>query len=267
LNRKQKEALVIALSEKGKTYREITKEAGVSPNTIKAILNKAGLDQNTSISSRAFELFSEGKTPLQVAIALNQEAEEAIRYHRQYLMLLGCTEFTRVYPQIKDNPWPYVNLVKLAQNSGISEGEVTELLEISKGHLPRVRLEYDRVNEEISSHKAELNSWRAELNNIARTYQQFVDRNIELKRREDELLLSVGELEARERELQKTTTELEQRLSGLRENNACNDNLNLKVKQEEAIHMNDVFIPPSSMEFDYRRPNGNFYASQYSRSS
>ena len=45
MNKKQKEALVIALSEKGKTYREITKEAGVSPNTIKTIVNKAGLDQ------------------------------------------------------------------------------------------------------------------------------------------------------------------------------------------------------------------------------
>jgi DNA-binding CsgD family transcriptional regulator len=32
LNKKQKEARVLALAEKGKTYREITKEAGVSPN-------------------------------------------------------------------------------------------------------------------------------------------------------------------------------------------------------------------------------------------
>ena len=35
MDRKQKEVLVIALPEKGKTYREITKEAGVSPNIIK----------------------------------------------------------------------------------------------------------------------------------------------------------------------------------------------------------------------------------------
>jgi lambda repressor-like predicted transcriptional regulator len=62
MNKKQKEALVIALYEKGKTYREITKEAGVSPNTIKAVLNKAGLDQTTSISSRVFELYSQEKT-------------------------------------------------------------------------------------------------------------------------------------------------------------------------------------------------------------
>ena len=83
MDRKQKEALVIALSD-----REITKEAGVSPNTIKAILNKAGLDQTTSISSRVFELYSQDKTPLQVAITLGLKSEEALRYHQEYFMLL-----------------------------------------------------------------------------------------------------------------------------------------------------------------------------------
>ena len=58
MDRKQKEALILSLAERGKSYRENTKEAGVSSNTIKAILNKAGLDQTTSISSRVFELYS-----------------------------------------------------------------------------------------------------------------------------------------------------------------------------------------------------------------
>ena len=137
MDRKQKEALVIALSENGKTYREITKEAGVSPNTIKAILNNAGLDQTTSISSRVFELYSQNKTPLDVAITLGLKSEEALRYHQEYFLLLGCYEFTKIYLQIKDNPWAYVNLVNLAQNSGIAEGEIVELLKIANGHLPR----------------------------------------------------------------------------------------------------------------------------------
>ena len=196
MGRKQKEALVLALAEKGKTYREITKEAGVSPNTIKAVLNKAGLDESASISSRAFELFSEGKTPLEVAIKLNREANEAIRLHQEYFMLLGCTEFTRVYLQIKDNPWPFVNLVKLTQNSGMSNGEIVELLKIANGYLPRVRLEYDRA-------KAELSSLKAEITNSVRIYQDFCDRNAALKNREDELQLSIKELKTTKVELQK----------------------------------------------------------------
>ncbi|MGC2309667.1 MAG: hypothetical protein WA461_14790 [Nitrososphaeraceae archaeon] len=94
MDRKQKEALVLALAEKGKTYREITKEAGVSPNTIKAVLNKAGLDETASISSRAFELYVQQKTPVEVAIALNLKAKETIDYYHGYFILSNSTEFT-----------------------------------------------------------------------------------------------------------------------------------------------------------------------------
>ena len=180
VDKKQKEALVMALLEKGETYREITKKAGVSPNTIKAIANKAGLDESTSISSRAFELYVQQKTPIDVAIALNLEAKEAIRYHQEYFMLLGITEFTKAYLQVKDNPWPFINLVNLVQKARIGDAEVAELLKITNGYLPRVRLEYDRIKEEINLSKSELNSWKAEVNNAARTYQLFCDRNLVL---------------------------------------------------------------------------------------
>ena len=204
---RKKEAFIVALAEKGKTYREITKEAGVSPNTIKAVLNRAGLDESTSISSRAFELFSEGKTPLEAAIKLNREANEVIRLHQEYFMLLGCTEFTKIYLQIKDNPWPFVDLVKLAQNSRIRDGEVVELLKIANGYLPRVRLECDRFKEEKNSLEAELNSCKTELSNTVRTYQDFCDRNLKLKKREDELQLSITELEVKAAELNESSSQ------------------------------------------------------------
>ena len=255
MSKKQKEDLVTALLEKGETYREITKQAGVSPNTIKAVANKMGLDQNTSVSSRALELYVKQKTPLQVAIELDIKAEDAMHLYHQYFMLLGITEFTKVYLQIKDNPWPYVNLVQLTQIARMGDGEVIELLKIANGYLPRVRLEYDSLTEKKSSLEAELNSWKAELSNTARTYQQFVDWNIELKKREDELQLSINELEIKEAKLQKTT-ERKQHLAEFQENNLYNDNLNLEIKQEEVIFTNDVFISPSNRVIDYHQ-NGN----------
>jgi hypothetical protein len=121
VDKKQKEALVMALLEKGETYREITKKAGVSPNTIKAIANKAGLSKITSESSRAFELYVQQKTPLEVAIELNLEADKAIHYYHDYFKLLGITEFTRVYLLVKDNPMAFVNLFELCQNSNTTE--------------------------------------------------------------------------------------------------------------------------------------------------
>ena len=71
-------------------------------------------------------------------------------------MLLGCTEFTKVYLQIKDNPWPYADLVRLTKNAGMNDGDVVELLRIANGHLHSVRHEYDRLKGEISSLKANL---------------------------------------------------------------------------------------------------------------
>lgn len=102
MDKKQKEALVLAMLEKGESYRDIAQKAKVSPNTIKMLANRAGLDESTSISSRTFELYVQQKTPVEVAIALNIEAKEAIRYHQEYIMLLGLTEFTKIYIQIKD---------------------------------------------------------------------------------------------------------------------------------------------------------------------
>jgi uncharacterized small protein (DUF1192 family) len=90
--------------------------------------------------------------------------------------------------------------------------------------------------------KAELDSWKAELSNTVRIYQQFCDKNLELKKREDELLFTVGELEARVSELQKTITRLEERLAELRENNAENANLDPEVFMLAPI---DRFIPTS----------------------
>ncbi|MGA9316886.1 MAG: hypothetical protein WBV84_02410 [Nitrososphaeraceae archaeon] len=256
MDKKQKEALVLALLEKGESYRNIAQKAKVSPNTIKAVSNRAGLDETTSLSSRAFELYVQQKTPVEVAIALNLEAKEAIRFHQEYIMLLGLTEFTKVYIHIKDNPWPYVNLARLVQNAGMGDGEVVELLRITNGYLPRVRLEYDRVKEEKNSLQAELNSWKAELNNIARTYQQFVDRNVALKKRENELRQTISKLEARERELQKTTTEFQQHRSMLMENTTDTANLNSEVKHEDIMSTNDVLIPPLDTAVNYN-PNEN----------
>ena len=225
MDRKQKEALVIALSENGKTYREITKEAGVSPNTIKAILNKAGLDQATSISSRVFELYSQDKTPLEVAITLGLNSEEVLRYHQEYYMLLGCYEFTKVYLQIKDNPWAYVNLVKLALNSGMSDDEVIELLKIASRHLPRVQLEYDRL-------KAELNSLEDEKNNSTKGYHRLCNEISGMKTTRDQLQLTIRESKEEKTKLELQKIRLQNFVNDFQDNNIKYNNVKQTIKGE-----------------------------------
>jgi transposase len=102
LTRQQRERLVLDLYyNQGKTYREISKEARISPRDIGVILNKAveekteakgqqdnntdtekNQEQHLSLSTQAYKLFSERKTPLEVSIALNLRESEATKFCR-----------------------------------------------------------------------------------------------------------------------------------------------------------------------------------------
>jgi transposase len=90
--RQERERLVLDLYNQGKTIREIAKEARMSFRDIGVILNKAveekteGIKQQDdaeenceqeqeqqylSLAAQAYKLFSDRKTPLEVAIELN----------------------------------------------------------------------------------------------------------------------------------------------------------------------------------------------------
>ena len=103
-----------------------------------------------------------------------------------------------------------------------------------------------------------MDSTKAELSNTVKTYQNFCDRNLALKNREDELLLSAGELESREDELQKTISGLEERLSELQEYNSYRDFLNPEVKQQNIISTDDILMPQPENAINHSNENGIF---------
>ena len=80
---------------------------------------------------------------------------------------------------------------------------------------------------------------KAEINNSVRIYQQFCDRNVELKNREDELLHSISILENKRSEFEKTISELKQHVSKLQENDIDNSDVNAEVKLEDTILTNN----------------------------
>ena len=73
--------------------RDYKRGRGVSKHD-QGSFEQAGLDETASISSRAFELYVQQKTPVEVAIALNLKAKETIVYYHGYFMLPNSTEFT-----------------------------------------------------------------------------------------------------------------------------------------------------------------------------
>jgi predicted transcriptional regulator len=116
LTKEEKERHVIDLYSQGKTYRQIAEEVRISPNDIHAILKKKEEEKNNNavtnnqkqrqeLSSKAYELFSQGKKPLQVAIALNIRQSEATKYYREYWKLRGLQMLDSLYIKTNGKIW------------------------------------------------------------------------------------------------------------------------------------------------------------------
>ena len=126
LTRQERERLVLDLYNQGKTYRKISKEAKISPRDIEVILNKAvekkiegskeedninsKKERQLSVSAQAYKLFSEGKTPLVGAIALNLTESEATKFYREYWKLKQLHNLNMVYEELKDDIESFLRL-------------------------------------------------------------------------------------------------------------------------------------------------------------
>jgi DNA-binding CsgD family transcriptional regulator len=154
LNRQERQRLVLELYNQGKTIREIAKEARMSFRDIGVILNKAveekaeGLKekheeiQQLSVSSQAYKLFSEGKTPLEAAIALNLSESEATKFYKEYWKLKQLHNLNMVYEETKDDIEPFLRLYRLSKAAGMSARHVTNLLKIANTDLPDIQCRY-----------------------------------------------------------------------------------------------------------------------------
>src|SRR5918999_449427 len=135
MTRQERERLVLELYNQGKTIREIAKEARMSFRDIGVILNKAveekteGIkqqddnnnskenkeqQQHLSLSAQAYKLLSEGKTPLQVAIALNLRESEATKFYKEYWKLKNLHNLYMAYEETKGDIEPFLRLYRLS---------------------------------------------------------------------------------------------------------------------------------------------------------
>ena len=139
LTREEKERFVLDLYNQGKSTREIAEEVRMSFRDIGAILNKAKEEKETSKeqaekvsqSTQAYKLFSEGKSPVQVAIALNIREPEVARFYVEYWKLRQLYSLNKIYEEIKDDIGYFVKLYRLAKAVRMGVEQVVRLLEIA----------------------------------------------------------------------------------------------------------------------------------------
>ena len=144
--REKKEKLVIELYyNRGYTYRQITKELRMSPNQISDIIKKheeksnaiANKKKQLSLSSKAYKLYSKGKTEVEVAIKLDIPQAHATQFHLEYLKLKGLDDFESLYVRTRGKLFPLCKLYEeLVVKRGMSIEEVANSVDIALNRLP-----------------------------------------------------------------------------------------------------------------------------------
>jgi transposase len=132
---KIKEEKVIALYKQGKTRREIAKIVHMSLGDIGAIINKYIEDEeiqknnlrNSDISeeTKAMQLFSQGKPPIEVRIELNISTEKVEKFYKDYWRLIGLHQLRTYYEtEIKENLPSFLKLFRRVKKLGMSDHEI-----------------------------------------------------------------------------------------------------------------------------------------------
>src|ERR1041385_121459 len=150
LTREEKERLVLDLYNRRTPIREIAREAGMSFRDIGRIIDKKekekeameGQARQGLLSTQAYKLFSDGKSPLQVAVKLNLRESEVTQYYREYWCLIQIDALNRIYQEIRYDIWHVVNLYRSVKSAGMNVQHVNRLLAIANNHLPSVEYRY-----------------------------------------------------------------------------------------------------------------------------
>jgi len=155
LKKEEKEQLVVKLAMENQNYRTIAKIAHVSFMDIGKIIRKyTGQEsevqnKNPSVTSKAFQMFKEGKSRVDVAIALNLESYEAIDLFCDYLQLLNMDRLVTVHQYLGDDLPSFLDLFDRMKDEGILTQPAITMLVNSAGKLARLEEESLKLCEQI----------------------------------------------------------------------------------------------------------------------
>src|SRR5215212_698768 len=129
-----------------KTYAEITQIEKISPRDIYAIIkeeearrqNYKDQQQQEEKSSKAYKLFSEGKTPVKVAITSNLEQPEITKLYREYWKLKRLHVLDSIFTQTDGKLKTFLKLYlyRLMKEKGMSIEQVVNAADIDIHKLP-----------------------------------------------------------------------------------------------------------------------------------
>jgi hypothetical protein len=162
MNREEREEYVIQLYKENNSIREIARLVHMSFRDIGVIINKAKLqaerergytrdEEPKSPESQAFKLFSEGKSPVEVAIALDEPGDRVRAMYREYWELTGRYRLAQIYDEARYDIYGLLRLHKIVKDLGLGEQEIIKVLELAKhNELENLQWKVEYLQNEVN---------------------------------------------------------------------------------------------------------------------
>ena len=180
----EREGRVLELYDQGKNTREIAKELRMSLRDIGFILKKGQVNHgivtiddvnnhNNKLPNEkaihAYKLFSESKTPVEVAIQLNLSEKEATKYYTEYWRLTRLHNLYHIYQESKGDLSYILKLCRLAKRQGITADNIewfVNMVDIGTYNIPELQKQYAKLQDEVQVIDHQKVVSKAELDNI-----------------------------------------------------------------------------------------------------
>ena len=165
MNRLEKEEYVIGLYKENKSTREIAKLTHMSFRDIGAITKKLKLEadgkkgplkeddniKSKSKTTQALKLFSELKTPVEVAIALDLPVDQVRTIYREYWELDGMFKLAQIYDEAKYDVHDLLELYRMVKGLGMEKQDIINVLDYVKyNQLRTLQWEAQHLRDEIN---------------------------------------------------------------------------------------------------------------------
>ncbi|HEY9386124.1 MAG TPA: hypothetical protein VIP70_03725, partial [Nitrososphaeraceae archaeon] len=152
----------------GKILRKADKDSETEQQKIDEYKLINTSNQELSVYTKAYKLFSENRSPIEVAIGLNLRESEVTVLCHEFLKLNRLNKFKILYEDIgDDNIEQFVKLYNLAKSKNIGVEQVVGFLSISN-KIQELEYPYQRLTDKVSTlqfQKQNLDKDLKELNN------------------------------------------------------------------------------------------------------
>jgi DNA-binding Lrp family transcriptional regulator len=182
LNRLQKDQRIIELYEQGYPVAEICSLVGASATTVTDRINRYKESKEPRIESvmaRAFSLYNEGKSPLEVAISLELSADDAEKFYKDYLRLKGLGDLFDLYSRVGYILNDFLDFYWKCKFRNIEPQQVAEAMAVSV-KIPKIYSEQRAAVQKLVSVQYSIKSSGDQINKLDLKCE-FLDSTISLK--------------------------------------------------------------------------------------